>query len=163
MSKLVDAKIKCPQCGREYDVKLFRTVWGEHEEMRRLVMNDEVNVCTCPHCRHSFKASYPFMYVDVKQQFAVWWEPVHDSSIDSDAKGYAAMFGPNSFYAAAPRVADWNTFKETIQKYYRGELVGGKIEKLDFSSLKTNASKVRNNGCLGMFVLLMVMSILLII
>lgn len=88
MSKLIDATIKCPKCGKEYPVKLFRTIWGEHETNRNLVMNDEINVCTCNSCGFSFKASYPFMYVDVKEGFAVWWEPFHDNGIDADTAGY---------------------------------------------------------------------------
>lgn len=146
MSKLVDATITCPQCGKEYPVKLFRTLWGEHKELRDKVMNDEVNICTCPHCNYSFKAPFPFMYVDVHAGFAVWWEPVHDAGIDSDATGYARMFGESSYYATAPRIADWQEFKETISKYYRGDLVGGKVEKLDISALKQPPTK--GKGCM---------------
>ncbi|NPD81188.1 hypothetical protein HPS57_04265 [Prevotella sp. PINT] len=151
MSKLIDATIKCPKCGKEYPVKLFRTIWGEHETNRNLVMNDEINVCTCNSCGFSFKASYPFMYVDVKEGFAVWWEPFHDNGIDADTAGYAKMFGAGSYYATAPRIANWETFKETIQKYYRGELKGGKIEKYDISAL-TNGKQPSNKGCLTLIV-----------
>lgn len=147
MSKLVDAQIRCPHCGKEYSVKLFRTIWGEHESLRLKVMNDEVNVCTCPHCNYSFKAPYPFMYVDVKAGFAVWWEPEYDAGIDEETKGYVSMFGSGSYYATAPRIADWEEFKATIQKYYSGELVGGKIEKVDASALKALA-KGNNKGCM---------------
>lgn len=84
MSKLLDATIRCPKCGQSYPVKLFRTIWGEHESLREKVMNDEVNICTCPHCSYSFKAPFPFMYVDVVAGFAVWWEPEYDQGIDSD-------------------------------------------------------------------------------
>lgn len=154
MSKLVDAMIKCPKCGKEYPVKLFRTVWGEHESVRNKVMNDDVNVCACPHCGYSFKAEYPFMYVDVRKGFAVWWEPVHDPDIDVDTAGYAAMFGAGSFYATAPRIANWDEFKATIQKYYNGELQGGKIEKLDVSALR-GGMETKRKGCLGVVVLLL--------
>lgn len=146
MSKLVDATITCPQCRKEYPVKLFRTLWGEHKELRDKVMNDEVNICKCPNCNYSFKAPFPFMYVDVRTGFAVWWEPTHDKGIDTDVAGYARMFGANSYYATAPRIADWQEFKETILKYYKGELVGGKVEKLDFSALKQ--SNTKGNGCI---------------
>ena len=157
MSKLVDAMITCPLCGKQYPVKLFRTLWGEHQELRDKVMNDEVNVCTCPHCGHSFTALYPFMYVDVKAGFAVWWEPVPDADIDADAKEYANMFGSSSYYATAPRIADWEEFKETIRKYYRGELQGGKIEKMDFTTLRKSTGNSQNKGCLGLVTLLLLM------
>lgn len=32
MSKRVDATITCPKCGKQYPVKLYRTIWGEYEE-----------------------------------------------------------------------------------------------------------------------------------
>lgn len=155
MSKLVDATITCPQCGQDYPVKLFRTLWGEHESLRAKVMNDDVNVCSCPHCHYSFKAPYPFMYVDVNVGFAVWWEPTHDAGIDSDAVSYARMFGVNSFYAKAPRIEDWNEFKNTIMKYYSGELVGGKIEKMDLSTLR-KTSQTKGKGCMLTFLFIIV-------
>lgn len=156
MSKLLDATITCPQCGKQYPVKLFRTLWGEHEELRNKVMNNEVNVCTCPHCSFSFKAPFAFMYVDVVKGFAVWWEPVHDEGIDADQQGYTKIFGANSFYAQAPRIADWDEFKKVINEYYTGVKVGSPIQKMDFSSLKKKPQN--KNGCLGLILLAIVLS-----
>lgn len=159
MSKRVDATITCPKCSKQYPVKLFRTIWGEHEENRRLVMNDEINVPTCPHCGFSFKAPYPFMYVDVKEGFAVWWEPQYDAGIDTDAQGYARMFGSNSYYATAPRIKDWEEFKRVINDYYQGKRVGGKIEKMDMSALRNLATPhKKKSGCLGMALALLALS-----
>jgi len=150
MSKRVDATITCPKCGKQYPVKLYRTIWGEHEENRNLVMNDQINVPVCPHCGFSFKAPYPFMYVDVKTGFAVWWEPHHDADIDYESQGYSRMFGANSYYAKAPRIADWEEFKQVIQEYYDGKRVGGKIERMDIGALKSlSQPKQKKNGCLG--------------
>lgn len=148
MSRLVDATITCPKCGTKYPVKLFRTLWGENDALRDRVMSDEVNVCCCPNCKFSFKAPFPFMYIDVEVGFAVWWEPEHDPGIDLDTAGYAKMFGSTSYYATAPRIKDWQEFKETIQKYYRGELVGGKIERVDLSELKRTKPKQKTSGCM---------------
>ena len=72
------------------------------------------------------------------------------------------MFGPNSYYAAAPRIADWDEFIDTIKKYYRGELRGGKIEKFDASALKQSFSqtnkKNKPSGCLGILLLLILIA-----
>ena len=129
MSKRVDATITCPGCGRQYPVKLYRTIWGEYEENRDLVMNDQAN-------------------------FAVWWEPQHDPSVDTDTQGFARMFGAGSFYATAPRVQDWEEFKRTINRYYSGELVGGPVEKMNFG-IGSN----KKGGCLGTLLLLLLSSI----
>lgn len=158
MSKLVDATITCPHCGKEYTTKLFRTIWGEHESNRNMVLNDKINVPECPHCGFSFKASYPFMYVDVQTGFAVWWEPQYDDGIDTDAKSYAQMFGANSYYATAPRIADWEEFKQVIKEYYQGKRIGGKIEKMDIAALKKNMEPQKENGCLGTLIIMFVAS-----
>ena len=155
MSKRVDIEVNCPHCGQKYPTTVFRTIWGEYEENRNMVMNDNINIVSCPHCHYSFHAPLAMMYVDVVKNFAVWWEPYYDSGIDSDTAGYRNIFGENSYYATAPRIADWSEFKETINKYYRGELVGGPITKMNFQGMGKSQSK--NKGCLG-FVLLLIIS-----
>ena len=155
MSKRVTISIECPHCSNQYQDDFFRTIWGEHESLRNMVMEDRVNIAKCPHCGHKFHLPLAMMYVDVVQGFAVWWEPNHDPGVDSDTRGYAQMFGPDSYYAKAPRIADWNEFKETINKYYRGELPGGKITKFDVSALKKNATQ-KTSGCLGLLLALLI-------
>jgi hypothetical protein len=41
----------------------------------------------------------------------VWFEPYHDPQIDADVRDYATYMGEDSFYAKAPRVRDWQPFK----------------------------------------------------
>lgn len=127
MSKRVDATITCPRCGNEFQFSLYRTIWGEYEENKQLVMTDEINVSTCPACKSKTKLEYPFMYVDIKKQFAVWWEPINDPQIDKDAIEYGKMFGQGNFYQMAPRIRGWVDFKKTILRYYSGELKGNPI------------------------------------
>jgi hypothetical protein len=64
------------------------------------------------------------MYTDVRRQFAVWYEPVHDDSIDVDMNGYKLHMGANSYFATAPRIKDWQEFKDTIIKFENGVLKG---------------------------------------
>ncbi len=155
MSKLVKIDITCPHCRQQYSDRFFRTYWGEDEGSRTKLMNDEVNIATCPHCGHRFHLPLAMMYVDVHSNIAVWWEPQHDAGIDSDARGYAQMFGAKSFYATAPRIADWEEFKRTINRYYCGELVGGPIEKMDFATtlkkaMENEKQQQQPKGCMGM-------------
>lgn len=166
MSKQVKINIECPHCSHQYTGDFFRTIWGENPSLRALVMDDKVNIAKCPHCGYEFHLPLGMMYVDIKQGFAVWWEPNHDPGIDSDARGYAQMMGPQSFYATAPRIADWHEFKETINKYYRGELTGGPITKMDPSVLFSNSGKKvpKKSGCLGVVIALAVpLSLLLLL
>ena len=94
------------------------------------------------------------MYVDIRENFAVWWEPLYDPSVDKDTEGFARIFGERSFYATAPRVQDWEEFKQTINRYYSGELVGGPIEKMNLG-IGSN----KKGGCLGVLLLLFLSSI----
>ena len=127
-----------------------------------MVLSDKINVPECPHCGFSFKAQIPFMYVDVEKGFAVWWEPQYDAGIDSDSQGYAQMFGTNSYYATAPRIADWEEFKQAIRDYYHGKRVGGKIEKMNRGALKNSMEPQKKSGCLGSFVLIAFISIVVL-
>lgn len=97
MSKLVKIAIECPKCSHQYTGDFFRTIWGENEANRSMVMEDRINIAKCPSCGHQFHLPLAMMYVDVQKGFAVWWEPNHDPGIDSDSASYAKMFGVNSF------------------------------------------------------------------
>jgi hypothetical protein len=97
------------------------------------------------------------MYTNAKRQFAVWWEPKHDSQIDQDAAGYVKMLGERNYLATAPRVQDWNEFKETIIKFENGEMKGERGELSNemkeqmagfFDHLEKKSKKNSNSGCM---------------
>lgn len=169
MSKQVEVTVNCPNCGKSYNSKLFRTIWGEHESLRAMVMEDRVNILDCPHCHHKFHAPMAMMYVDVVKQFAVWWEPAYDAEIDEMTAGFSKMLGPGNFYERAPRVTDWSEFKETINKYYRGELKG---QSEDVSRRQTQAmsgllnslakeaqsKKTSKSGCLSSIIVAVIVA-----
>lgn len=158
MSKLIDITVTCPQCGQKYNTRVFRTLWGDGGTTDNNPLSDDnVNIVECPHCKYAFRAPLAMMYVDCQRGFAVWWEPIHDSGIDNDIIAYRNMFGADSYYAKAPRIQDWNDFKETVRKYYTGELKANPITKFDINSLKgnTNEKNSKNSGCFG-FVLLLI-------
>jgi hypothetical protein len=122
MNHRVQTKITCPGCSRQFNFRLYRSVWGEYPENRELVMSDKINVATCPSCGDSTKISYPFIYTNVLKFFAVWWEPFNDPQIEEDQKSYMKSFGADYYLTSVPRVKDWNEFKSTILKFEKGEL-----------------------------------------
>lgn len=163
MSQQVDIVATCPKCGKQYPQKLFRTVWGEHQSLRNAVMSDNINICTCPDCGFSFHAPMAMMYVDAPAKFAVWWEPVYDSSIEEMTAGFARMLGPGNYYENAPRITDWEEFKATINKYYSGELKGQsdeatKRQEAAMTGVMENLlkdlekKKKKNSGCMVILV-----------
>jgi transcription elongation factor Elf1 len=163
MSKRLEAKITCPSCNNQFDFTLYRTIWGEYPENRELVMSNKINVATCPSCNNRTKLSFPFMYTNANKQFAVWWEPEFDAQIGKDSEGYIKMLGPGNYLAAAPRIKDWEDFKQTIIKYEKGELKAEPAvlsqemndQMQGFMKHLQNQNKTKNSGCLGVIVLLL--------
>jgi len=117
MSKKVGAHIKCPSCGTETEFYLYRSLWIEDPENRKMVFEDRVNLFECPSCGRSERAKFPFLCTNTKEGFAVWYEPYHDEAIDKDVEGYRKTMGTNSFYATAPRIQDWDEFKKAIVEF----------------------------------------------
>lgn len=162
MSKRLEAKINCPSCGNQFDFTLFRTIWGEYPENRELVMYNKINVATCPRCKTATKLEFPFMYTNAQQKFAVWWEPEFDAQIGKDSEGYVQMMGPGNYLAAAPRIKDWEEFKQTIIKFENGELkakpavISKEMNEQMQGFLKhlQNQNKKKNSGCLGIVIFL---------
>lgn len=168
MSRLVEFGIECPKCKQYYQTKVWRTLWGDGCTASDFTsrLKDDTNVVTCPHCGHSFRLPLGMMYVDCKAGFAVWYEPQPDPGIDNDARQYAAMFGPDSYYAKAPRIKDWDEFKRTIYRYYTGELKANPVSKFDFGAVKKQSPQPptpSKSGCLGMALLLIIPITLLFI
>lgn len=93
---------------------LYRSIWIEDPENRKLIFDDQINVAACPKCRTRTKLEFPFLCTNVKKRIAVWWEPYPDPDIDKDLEQYKKHFGAGSFYASAPRVRDWEEFKGKI-------------------------------------------------
>jgi hypothetical protein len=168
MSQQIKTTVACPKCRQKLDATIFRTIWGEYPENRELVMSDKINSTTCPNCNTTTKWKFPLMYTNAHQQFAVWWEPYPDPQIDSDAIDFARMLGKKDYLATAPRIKDWEEFKETIVKYENGELKANSTKVVSkemqeqmngfLKHLKKQGKK--KNGCLGI-VLLFVVSLLL--
>ena len=124
MTMKVDVNAACGHCYQKFHASLYRVVWAETPGMRDMIFADKINWLKCPGCGTESHPAYAMMYVDVKRNFAVWYEPVHDEEIDQELSGYEKMCGAGNFYVTAPRVSDWAMFKETILQFERGELRG---------------------------------------
>ena len=128
-----------------------------------MVMEDKINIAKCPSCGHQFHLPLAMMYVDVQKGFAVWWEPNHDSGVDSDSDSYAKMFGANRYYAKAPRISEWEEFKRVVKENDDGIRVGGPIEKMDIKALAGNKSQSKKSGCVGVLLALIIVSSILVL
>ena len=114
MSKQLDAKVTCRSCNKPQNVKLYRSLWIEDPDNRKMLFTDRVNFFECPICGHSERLEFPFLATNSRAKFAVWYEPYHDPAIDKDLEDYIRHLGENSYFATAPRISDWEYFKATI-------------------------------------------------
>jgi ribosomal protein L40E len=159
MSKRVNGKATCGRCGSEFPFALYRSIWGENAENRELVFNDSINILICPQCNTRNRASFSLLYVDMDRQFAVWYEPAPDPTIGQETQQYAAMFGPDNFYATAPRVSDWESFKQTILEFETGKrqakpiTAGEGKELLEGFVASLSPKEERKGGCLSLVLL----------
>ena len=141
MSQRNSVSLTCPDCGNKFATVLYRTIWGEHQENRDLVMNDKINVAACPSCGVEFRAPYALFYNDAEILCGVWWEPHPEPEIDECAAGWAKMFGADNYMAKAPRIKDWEEFKLAIGKFYSGETEGNPPIQTDLSKRKARISR----------------------
>ena len=130
MSKKISAEIQCSSCYSKFNVQLYRSIWIEEPNNRELIFNNEINVVACPSCKKKTRLEFPFLCTHVEKEIAVWYEPYHDSEIDNDTALYKAKMGKDSFYANAPRIQDWEKFK---QKIIELENKSGKHSKINLS------------------------------
>lgn len=144
MSKQVKFGIRC-ECGNQFEATLYRSLWIEVPEYRELVFGDKVNRVTCPYCGDEFHVPLALLCTNSPNNIAVWYEPLPDSQIDQDALLYAKLNGASSFLATAPRVANWDEFKEMILKFESGEIIGNPAGKPDFQELARLARQQSGN------------------
>ena len=169
MSKRLPLRVDCPKCGLGHVFEAYRSVWAETSGNREMVFSCEVNVFTCPQCDARVYVPFPFMYVDMKNNFAVWWEPMHDPTIDRDRDDYERCFGEGNFYAAAPRIQRYDIFLKVISEFESGMRVGKPIslnpQEIALSFRDATSSETAKNGrsgCFGGIAFIMVVIVLMV-
>ena len=83
------------------------------------------------------------MYANQIKRYAVWYEPINDPEIETTSKIWGQMLG--DFYEQAPRIPDWEMFKDTINKFESGEI-----------KIHAKETKKNSGGCLSIVALLIV-------
>jgi len=124
MSHRIETTLTCSYCNHQFNYKLFRSIWGGEPGNLELVMSDKINFVSCPICKSSSKLNFPFLYTNSEKNFAVWWEPYYDPQIDEEVAVFKKLGRGINFYSEAPRIKDWQEFKNIIIKYEVGELKG---------------------------------------
>lgn len=114
MSKKIEASVKCSKCAHTFNVSLYRSLWLEYPENLELVKTNKLNRFECPQCRYENQIPFSCLCVNAKKGIAVWYEPFPDKYIDEDIENYRKSMGASSFYARAPRIHEWNKFRDEV-------------------------------------------------
>ncbi|MBA4252086.1 MAG: hypothetical protein C0442_10260 [Chlorobiaceae bacterium] len=114
LSKLVRVRILCPTCKTNQDVELYRSLWIEYPSNRRLITDNQLNLVRCQKCHVTTRIEFPVLCTNVQRKIAIWYEPYPDPQVDADIRQYSQHFGPDSFYAQAPRIRSWEEFKKKL-------------------------------------------------
>jgi len=149
MSKKLEAVITCPVCLNKFPAILYRSIWIEYPENRDLIFNNLINLVECTSCKKNMMLPFAFLATNVKKNIAVWYEPNHDEAVDRDIRGYAETFGPECFYAKAPRITDYEEFKRTILKFENGELQGNPVGPAKLAPLLPTKGPVKTESILS--------------
>lgn len=143
MEKQIDYSISCPKCNGLVKAVVQKTVYGDMPGNLEKVMSDKINIAKCPYCGHTFQVPVSVMYANQFKRYAVWYEPTPDAEIEKTSKIWGQMLG--DFYEQAPRIPDWEMFKDTISKFESGEL-----------KIQPRETKKSSGGCLSVITLFLV-------
>lgn len=76
MSSFRKIQITCPDCNNEGGYTIWDSVNVDlNPEMRSKVMDGSLFSWTCPNCKKTFNAPYPFLYHDMTHNFMVQFDP----------------------------------------------------------------------------------------
>lgn len=77
MSKFIEEKIICNNCGSEFDTVFYESINATlNPELREKVINLEIFNHKCPHCNHMNQIQQPILYHDMNNKFMIEMAPL---------------------------------------------------------------------------------------
>ena len=81
MTKIVEEKIKCVNCGQKFKVGLYHSINATiNPELKAKIKKGEINVFPCPKCGALHKISAPLLYNDMEKKVMVSVNPGSERS-----------------------------------------------------------------------------------
>ncbi len=76
MSRKETLEIKCA-CGHRFETELWRSAnVTASPELKRQILEGQMNVVTCPECKSRFHVEIPFLYHDIERGEMIWVYPL---------------------------------------------------------------------------------------
>jgi len=67
---------ECPECGEAYYLEMVQIVdFGEEPELRKRLLQGEINLAVCPYCGSDFLMDSPFLVNDPKYRRIIFFIP----------------------------------------------------------------------------------------
>jgi hypothetical protein len=137
MSRKEVVAVKCPQCGMDQQITMYRSINVTADpELKRALFEGHVNTFDCQACRaHVWMGRDSLLYHDMKKAIAVWyWPPtsLEDKDFLQQFKSDGKLKSPGIKLKSALKdvhiVFDWDemlryiVFRERLYKLYSKKL-----------------------------------------
>lgn len=117
MSKIIDVKLNCPECGAEGEFTLWESVNKQlSPESAEKVKSGEIFKWTCPKCGKTFTVPYSMLYHDMDIPLMIYLL-TNQLDLSKSAFGREAMFQKDYTYRA---VYDIDDLREKISIFEDG-------------------------------------------
>ena len=115
MTQIAECNIACPICNVENEQTVFHSINNMLPTAAQKIVNGEINFATCPNCGHVFQLGTGLLYVNQKQQFALYYHPNDFTKINKQIEGMKKMFGPDFFLSRPLKFTDWDEFIQELK------------------------------------------------
>jgi len=90
MSVRESVEAKCPACGEESEVSVWRAMNVTTDpDAKELLLSGSVNVFSCPKCRYESLLDIDLLYHDMERKFSVQYYPFERLADDNFLAGFA--------------------------------------------------------------------------
>lgn len=87
----------CPSCNSAFKLNVYSSVnVSVTPHLKKLVLDDLINVYKCSNCRNNIVINQPFLYNDSQNNLIIWYIPDHISPAEClESASLVSLFGKN--------------------------------------------------------------------
>lgn len=132
----------CPICQHEFLKSCPYIVDGDDEKNHNLIFNNQFRLVTCPKCTYIADDQQVFIYISIKNNFAVWFSPQHSIIPIISKQTISKIFGSKHYLSKAKITSTWSELKRTIKIH---ELKNKLLNRFKFPNSNINNIEQNND------------------